>query len=295
MFASLVTAPETDLVAATRQLAGWVRDGRLGGIHLEGPFLAQSRRGAHDLGALRDGDAALVERVVDAAADGGAPGAIRQMTIAPDRPGADRLPEVLGRLGIRVAVGHTDADATITERVLREAAQRSGAPAVVTHVFNAMPPIQGREPGAAAGAIRVAVAGDAVLEVIADGIHLAPDTVRMLFEVVGPASISLVSDAMAATGLPHGDYRLGPLPVRVSERGARVVDTDAIAGSIAHLADCVRWAVVVAGVPLPDAVRSATVTPAQTYGLDAGRIVVGGPARVLVLDADLRPVPLSTR
>ncbi len=289
LFASLVSATDDQLVAATRRLAGLVRDGRLGGIHMEGPFLAASRGGAHDQAALRDADVALVELLAETAREAGAPGAIRQWTFAPDRPGAQQLPEVFARLGIRVAVGHTAADAATTERVLREAAQRAGAPAIVTHIFNAMPPISGREPGAAAGAIRAARAGDAVLEVIADGVHLTADTVRMLFETVGPGAICLVSDAMAAAGLPDGDYRLGALPVVVTQGQARVVGSGAIAGSVAHLADCLRWAVQVAGIGLAAALRSASATPAHTYGLAAGSLAVGAPARLLVLDADLRP------
>jgi N-acetylglucosamine-6-phosphate deacetylase len=111
----------------------------------------------------------------------------------------------------------------------------------------------------------------------------------MLFEVVGPGSITFISDAMAATGLPDGDYTLGGLPVTVADGAARLAGSGAIAGSVAHLADCLRWAVQVAGIDLADAVRSATATPAHTYGLDAGVLAIGAIADVLVLDADLRP------
>lgn len=289
LIASLVSAGAPELVRATQTLGGLVASGELAGIHLEGPFIAAARKGAHDPDALRDGDPGLVDALAEAAAAGGAPGALRQMTFAPDRAGADQLPAALHRHGIRVAVGHTEADARVTERVLSAAADAAGAPAIVTHIFNAMPPIRGRAPGTAVGAIRAALRGAAVLEVVADGVHLSPDTVRMLFEVVGPGSITLISDAMAATGLPDGDYTLGGLPVTVADGTARLAGSGAIAGSVAHLADCLRWAVHTAGIDLADAVRSATATPAHTFGLDAGALAIGAVADVLVLDADLRP------
>lgn len=289
LIGSLVSAGASDLITATQTLSALVASGDLAGIHLEGPFIAAARKGAHDPDALRDGDPGLVDALAEAAAAVGAPGAIRHMTFAPDRAGADLLPAALHRHGIRVNVGHTEADATLTFDVLGRAAATAGAPSLVTHIFNAMPPIRGRSPGTAAGAIRAALRGDAVLEVVADGVHLSPDTVRMLFEVVGPGSINLISDAMAATGLPDGNYTLGGLPVVVADGTARLTSSGAIAGSVAHVADCLRWAVQTAGIDLADAVLAATGTPAKAFGLDVGHLVTGGVADVLVLDADLRP------
>jgi len=290
LIGSLVSAGADDLVHATHTLGGLVASGELAGIHLEGPFIAAARKGAHDPGALRDGDPRLVEALAEAAETAGAPGAIRHLTFAPDRAGTHGLPATLHRHGIHVAVGHTEADAALTARVLRSAADATGGPAIVTHIFNAMPPIRGRAPGTAVGAIRAALGGAAVLEVVADGVHLSPDTVRMLFEVVGPESISLISDAMAATGLPDGDYTLGGLPVVVADGTARLTGSGAIAGSVAHLVDCLRWAVQTAGIDLADAVLAATATPAKTFALDAGTLVPGAVADIVVLDADLRPV-----
>lgn len=271
LVASLVSAPPDVLARQVATLAPFVADGTLAGIHLEGPFLADARRGAHDPAALTDPDPALVERLVTTAADHGAPGALRQMTFAPERPGSEALVRALVAHGIRPAVGHTDTDADTTARTLADVADRQGAPALVTHLFNGMPPLHHRAGGPVAAALTAAARGEAVVELIADGVHVAPEVVRMVFETVGPEHVALVSDAMAATGLGDGRYRLGTLDVVVDRGTARTVDTGAIAGSTSTLADCVRWAVEVARVPEADAVRAATSTPALALGLTSSR------------------------
>ena len=271
LVASLVSAPPDVLARQVATLAAFVADGTLAGIHLEGPFLADARRGAHDPAALADPDPALVERLVTTAADHGAPGALRQMTFAPERPGSEALVRALVAHGIRPAVGHTDTDAHTTARTLADVADRQGAPALVTHLFNGMPPLHHRAGGPVAAALTAAARGEAVVELIADGVHVAPEVVRMVFETVGPDHVALVSDAMAATGLGDGRYRLGTLDVVVDGGTARTVDTGAIAGSTSTLADCVRWAVEVARVPEADAVRAAMSTPALALGLTPAR------------------------
>jgi N-acetylglucosamine-6-phosphate deacetylase len=132
-----------------------------------------------------------------------------------------------------------------------------------------------------------------VVELIGDGVHLAPETVATVFDLVGPARIALVTDAMAAAGMADGRYRLGALPVEVAGGVARLATDDgagAIAGGTARLVDVVRHTVA-AGVPLPAAVQAATATPADLLGLpDAGQLAPGMRADVLVTDADLDPV-----
>ncbi|QKE83100.1 amidohydrolase family protein [Arthrobacter sp. NEB 688] len=267
LVASLVSAPFDDLVAQVATLGPLVADGTLAGIHLEGPFLAHGRRGAHDPAALTDPDPALVERLAEAAALAGAPDALRQMTIAPERPGADRLVRALVEHGVRPAVGHTEADAAVTARTLATVADLQGAPALVTHLFNGMAPMHHRAGGPVAAALAAAARGDAVVELIADGVHVAPEVVRMVFETVGPGGIALVSDAMAATGLGDGRYRLGGLEVEVHEGTARTTDTGSIAGSTSTLADCVRWCLEVVGLPEDDVLATASTTPARALGL----------------------------
>ncbi len=267
LVASLVSAPFDVLVARVATLAPLVADGVLAGIHLEGPFLALGRRGAHDPAALADPDPSLVDRLAEAVALAGAPDALRHMTFAPERPGADRLVRALVEHGIRPAVGHTEADAALTARTLAEVADLQGAPALVTHLFNGMPPMHHRAGGPVAAALAAAARGDAVLELIADGVHVAPEVVRMVFETVGPDSIALMSDAMAATGLGDGRYVLGSLEVVVEGGTARTTDTGSIAGGTSTLADCVRWCIEVVGLPEEDVRTAASSTPARVLGL----------------------------
>lgn len=267
LVASLVSAPAWGLTRQVGVLAPLVADGTLAGIHLEGPFISFTRRGAHDPTALRDPDPALVSLLVDVAAAGGAPGGIRQLTFAPERPGAGALVRACVAHGIRPAVGHTDADAGTVARSLADIADRQGAPALVTHLFNGMPGFHHRSGGPVAAALAAAGRGDAIVELIADGAHVSPDVVRMVFETVGPDAVALVSDAMTATGLGDGEYVLGSLRVRVEDGVARTTATGSIAGSTSTLADCVTWAVEVAGVGADDARRAATGTPARAVGL----------------------------
>ncbi len=265
--ASLVSAPPAELEARVGVLASLVASGELAGIHLEGPFLSPARRGAHDPAALLDPDPGLVERLVAVAAEAGAPSAIRQLTFAPELPGSDALVRTLVGHGIRPAVGHTDADAGVVTRTITAITDSQGAPALVTHLFNGMPPFHHRGGGPAAAALTAAARGEAVVELIADGVHVSPEVVRMVFETVGPGAVALVSDSTSATGLEDGTHLLGTLEVEVTGGVARTTGGGVIAGSTATLADCLRWAVEVAGVEPGDARQAATSSPATAVGL----------------------------
>ncbi len=266
--ASLVSASPADLRERVAVLARLVASSELAGIHLEGPFLSHARRGAHDPAVLTDPDTALVEQLVAVAGEEGAPSAIRQLTFAPELPGSDALVGALVAHGIRPAVGHTDADAAQVMRAITAITERQGAPAVVTHLFNGMPPFHHRAGGPVAAALLAAARGEAVVELVADGVHVAAEVVRMVFETVGPGNIALVSDATAATGLGDGAYELGTVEVEVAAGTARTTATGAIAGSTSTLADCLRWVVEVAGVDAQDARHAATRTPAAAVGLE---------------------------
>jgi N-acetylglucosamine-6-phosphate deacetylase len=285
---SLVSAPGPYLVAGATACAELVAEGVLAGIHLEGPFLSVERCGAQDPSALVDPDPVLVDALVEAGR-----GSVVQMTFAPERLGADALVAQLAAAGAVAAVGHTDSDARTARAALeriRETAPRGGRP-LVTHVFNGMPPLHHRSPGPVAAALGSAGRGDAVLEVIGDGVHLAAETVRMLFETVGPDSLALVTDAMAASGMPEGRYRLGGREVVVEGRTARLADGGSIAGGVATLLEVVRWCVTDVGVPLADAVMAASRTPAGVMGwTDLGVLEAGRRADLLVVDDELEPV-----
>jgi N-acetylglucosamine-6-phosphate deacetylase len=292
LLASLVTAPEAELLAALEVCAGLVETGGAAGIHLEGPFLSPVRAGAQDAAALRDPDLALLDRLLDAGR-----GHVRTMTYAPELPGAGQLAAHAVDRGVVPCIGHTDSDARTARAALAEAAQSKLGCAAATHLFNGMPVLHSRAPGPVAAALAAAARGEAVVELVADGVHLAPDTVGAVFDLVGPGQIALVTDAMPAAGMAAGRYRLGRLDVEVAEGVARLAgegpaESRSIAGGTARLVDVLRRTVRDAGVGLPGAVTAATATPARLLGLGeiTGALRAGLRADLLVVDEVLHPV-----
>lgn len=291
LLASLVTGEPGDLVRnlkILRELAGL---GLIAGSHLEGPFLSGQQCGAHDPVLLLEPDPEVVARMLAAAGP-----TLASMTLAAELPGASELAALLAARGIIPSLGHTAADhATAAAFLARAAAALDSAGnstgrnrPTVTHLFNAMPPLHHRSPGPVSASLSAAKAGQAVVELIADGVHLAPETVKLVFDLVGPHNITLVTDSMAATGLEDGQYRLGSLSVTVAGGVARVDATGAIAGGTSTLLDVIR-SCVAGGVPLRDAVTSASAVPASLLGLSAyaGDLRAGMQADVVVLDQDL--------
>lgn len=273
-FASLVAASIDTLVAQLATLRPLVDAGELAGIHLEGPFLSEARRGAHDPGLLCAPDAATVDRLLEAG-----DGAIAVVTLAPELPGALAAIDRLVTAGVVVAIGHTDADEVVVARALDAGAR------VVTHLFNAMPGIHHREPGP----IPLLLSDErTTVELICDGFHLHRDVVRLAVAAAGPDRVALVTDAMVAAGAPDGDYALGSLQVRVVDGRARLVTEDgrlgSIAGSTLTMAEAFAF-VVGAGATIPDAARMAASTPAVRYGLSGvGAVEIGARADLCVVD-----------
>lgn len=243
---SIVTGPPHAMLAAVEAVADAAATGAVAGIHVEGPFLARSHCGAQDPRHLRAPDPGLAQELVAAGH-----GHVRVMTLAPELPGADELAGLLLEHGVTPAVGHTGAGVAEVRRVLARTRQELARPGLVTHLFNGMPVMHHRNPGPVAGALEAAAAGDACVELVADGAHLADDTVRLVFALLGPDRIALVTDAMAAAGMPDGDYELGPRRVRVRYGVARLADDGhgPLAGGTAHLLDVVRRCAR-AGIPV---------------------------------------------
>ncbi|MCZ2807031.1 amidohydrolase family protein [Modestobacter sp. VKM Ac-2983] len=283
LVASLVSAPAAVLRERLTVLAPLVEAGELAGVHLEGPFLSAARCGAQDPAALVPGDPALLAELLTLGR-----GTVVSMTLAPETAHRAELVDLLRAHGALPSFGHTDAAAAEVTAAIRSAAP--GGPLSATHLFNGMPPLLSRAPGPVAACLAAAARGELVVELIGDGVHLAPETVATVFALVGPGAIALVTDAMAAAGMADGSYRLGSLPVEVRDGVARLAGgTGAIAGGTARLVDVVR-STVAAGVPLADAVRSATATPARLLGReDVGELVPGRRADVLVTDLYLNP------
>jgi N-acetylglucosamine-6-phosphate deacetylase len=280
LIASIVTAPPADMLRQVSALAPLVAAGHLLGIHLEGPFLSPARRGAQSAADIRDPDPALAEDLLEA---GG--GAIRIMTIAPERPAASVVIKLLISAGVVVALGHTDADYA----TMSEALSAVGGAALVTHLANGMPPLHHRAAGPAAAALVAAAADQASVELIADGVHVDAGFTRLVFGAAAPGRVVLVTDAMAAAGMPDGTYELGPQRVRVREGVARLADGDALAGGTSSLLQVVATARA-AGVGEPEAIRAATEAPAHVLGLPGhGRLAPGSPADLVVADERLTP------
>lgn len=272
MVASLVTGALPDLERQVACLADLVESGELAGIHLEGPWLALEYKGAHPPQLLTDPRPDEVERLLEAGR-----GAVRMVTIAPERPGALETIRLLAERGVVAAIGHTDADYDTTRAAIDAGA--TGA----THLFNAMAPLRHREPGPV-----LALWEDprVYLELIMDGVHVRPELVTFVTSTV-PGRVVLVTDAMAAAASADGDYVLGELPVEVRGGVARIAGTDTIAGSTLTLDAGVRNAVA-AGVPFARAVAAATSLPADYLHLpDVGRIAAGARADLAVLDSAL--------
>ncbi|SMQ71800.1 N-acetylglucosamine-6-phosphate deacetylase [Agreia sp. VKM Ac-1783] len=269
---SLVTNPLDLLTENLRGIADLAsRDPLILGAHLEGPFLSPLHRGAHEPHHLIEPEAASVEALLQASG-----GTLRQVTIAPELPGALGAIDRFVNAGVVVAVGHTDAGLDAT----REAFDHGAT--VLTHAFNAMRGIHHRAPGPVIAAFedpRVA------LELILDGVHVHPEVVRLAF-LAAPHRIVLVTDAMAAAGSADGRYRLGSLDVTVTNGEAMLSGTDTLAGSTLTQDAALANAIELAQVDPVLAVRAVTASPARALGLDErlGYLRPGFAADAVLLD-----------
>lgn len=293
LVASLVTADASTLRSRVADLAQLAADGEIAAIHLEGPFISVERRGAQNPEHITGGDADLVRELAELAG-----GALATMTVAPEAEDADAVIEALAEVGALPSLGHTDGSSSqMTHAVelsvaeLRRERGRSALP-TATHLFNGMRPIHHRDPGPALAALDAAARGDLVVEVIADGVHLDARTVAHVFALAAEENVVLVTDAMAAAGMPDGQYRLGALDVTVDAGVATLTGAAAIAGGTAHLLDVVRFAVTEAGVDLVRAVRAASSVPAAVLGMEdrIGSLAAGRRADVVLVDAQLAAV-----
>jgi N-acetylglucosamine-6-phosphate deacetylase len=277
-FPTTVTAPADQTRLALDRLAAEIEraeaarnEGRAQplGIHLEGPFISHLRRGVHPTENLLRPTIEMFDRFWQAAR-----GHIRLMTIAPELEGAAEVIAEAARRGVCVSLGHSNADFAETRAGIAAGARHC------THGFNAMRPLDHREPG-----IVGAMLTDPRLtaDLIADGIHLHPSIVKLFVTAKGPDSAVLISDATSATGMPDGRYRLGLLDVDVKD--GRCTSEGKLAGSVLTLDRAVRNVMQFAGWDLQSSVRLATLNAARVTGLpDRGRIEAGSKADIVVLN-----------
>lgn len=288
---SLVTAAPDTLRERVAMLAELAERGEIAGIHLEGPFLSAARCGAQDSRLMIPPDPDLTRELLELGR-----GHVASMTLAAELEGAHEVAAALVTGGALPSWGHTDADpaaarAAVAAGVaaLADGTGRSER-AGVTHLFNGMKPWHHRDPGSVGEFLAAAARREVVVELIGDGTHLAPEVVREVYDLLGRRGAVLVTDAMAATGMADGDYRLGTQDVTVADGVARLAAGGSIAGGTAHLLDVVRTCVH-GGIPLVDAVYMAATNPAAVLGNPVvGALEVGYWADLLITDADLHPV-----
>jgi len=273
--ATTVTAP---LDTTLRALSGLARliaippevGARPLGIHLEGPFLSHVKRGVHPPEHLLAPDISVFDRLYEAAE-----GKIRLMTLAPELPGAAELAAHATRLGVRVSLGHSNATAAETRAVIAQGAVSA------THTFNAMRPLDHREPGI----LGVVLSEDSLYsEIICDGVHTAPELVRLWWKAKGPERALLVTDAMSATGMPDGEYHLGGFAVQVAN--GRATANRVLAGSVLTLDRALENFLLFTGAPLDQALRLLTNNPAAMTGVAAGSLCVGGSADLVAVSEE---------
>ncbi|MFF1634389.1 N-acetylglucosamine-6-phosphate deacetylase [Leifsonia sp. NPDC058248] len=241
------------------------------GSHLEGPFLAVERRGAHDAAFLREPGPEMVEELI-----GASRGTMRVATIAPELPNALETIGVFIEAGVVVAIGHTAADYDQAARAFEVGAR------MLTHAFNGMNGIHHRAPGPIVAAFENP---EVTLELILDGLHVHPKVAKLAF-ASAPGRVALVTDAMAAAGASDGDYRLGSLNVTVRNGLAVLSGTSTIAGSTLTQDVALRNAVSLVGLEPTRAVEALTLTPARVLGEDHrfGRLHAGYAADAVILD-----------
>lgn len=242
------------------------RGARVLGLHIEGPMISPQRRGTHPEQYLRPIDRDAIHSWID--------GNVAMFTLAPELPGAlDAIADLTSR-GVTVSMGHSAA--TIAEARAGFAAGASHG----THLFNAMPPVDHREPGLAGF---ILTSDRATASMIVDGIHASPEMVNLVWKAMGRDRLVLITDAMAGMGMPHGEYQIGQVVVSVDSSGARNPD-GALAGSTLTMDEAVRNLARFTGCSPDDAIATATTTPRAVLGM---RTPLPNPSDLILIDDGL--------
>jgi N-acetylglucosamine-6-phosphate deacetylase len=241
------------------------------GIHLEGPFLSHKRRGVHPPEYLVEPTLQIFERLWQAAR-----GHVRMMTIAPELPGALEVIAEAARRNVLVSMGHSDAVLEAARAGVRAGARHA------THTFNAMRPLDHRDPGILA---EVLTDRQLTADIIVDGIHVAPEVVQLFLLAKGIERAVLITDATAAAGMPDGTYQLGSIQVEVKD--GRCTMDGKLAGSVLTMDRAVRNVTQFAGWSLQQAIRAATLNPTRAVGLaQHGQLAPGAEANIVALNPD---------
>jgi N-acetylglucosamine-6-phosphate deacetylase len=244
------------------------------GVHVEGPFINAGKKGAQPAAAIRDPDPAACAEYLRAA-----PGRVKVMTLAPELPGGLELIRLLVSEGVVASLGHSEADYETALAAIEAGATHA------THLYNAMPALHHRRPSLTTACLNE----PAILaEIIPDGVHVAPEMVRLAARAKGRDGLILVTDAMAAVGCPDGNYTLGSNQVVVRGELCTLTDGVTIASSMLTMNRAVGKAVAFTGMSLTDATRMASLVPAALCGVAErkGSLAAGKDADIAVLNAD---------
>jgi len=276
------TAPFPDIWRAFDAISEVMADrgpaeARALGMHMEGPLFSPQQAGAHNANLLKMPGPEERETLL------GYAGRLRRVTLAPEREGAMALIRDLSDRGVLVCGGHSDALYGVVCQAM-EAGLRH-----ITHLWSSMSLMRRIGPKRYSGMLEAALVEDGLTaEMIADGYHLPSSLMKIAYRMKGPDKLALVSDAMRAAGLGPGVYDLAGIKALVEEGSgvAVTMDRTAFAGSISSVAQCVQHVVQVVGIPLVDALRMATETPARIIGAgnQVGRLAPGLAADLLILD-----------
>lgn len=271
-----MTLEEDEIENILRQFSGYEagEGADICGIYMEGPFISQYKKGAQNSSFIRKPDVSMFRRLQEISGN-----KIKVVTIAPEIEGALEFIKML-KDEVTISIAHTEANYEQTLKALQSGAKQ------ITHLYNAMPPMNHREPGVIGAALDNK---GCYVELICDGVHLHPSVIRATLRMLEEDKIILISDSMMATGLNDGIYTLGKQEVKVTGRFAYLADTNTIAGSVTNLMDCIRYLVKEVGISLDQAIRYATVNPAKALGIfdRYGSISYGKVANIVLLDQNL--------
>lgn len=248
------------------------------GLHLEGPYFAYGQRGAQDPRYLRDPSPEEYEKILDACKS------VLRWSIAPELPGAIEMGKALKKRGILPAIGHSDAEWDDVQKAYEAGFTH------VTHLYSGMSTVHRKNAYRYIGVVESAyLIDDMTVEIIADGKHLPAELLKFVYKFKGPDKIALVTDSMRGAGMPDGPTMLGHhtngLPCIIEEGVAKLLDRTAFAGSVATFDRLVRNMIIMAEVPMHEAVKMATKTPAMIMNLtDRGEIAPGKRADIIMFN-----------
>lgn len=271
-----MTLPESQLTKICETTASYSATSHSGaelaGIHLEGPFLSEAKKGAQNAAFLHKPDGKMLLRLQERSGN-----MVKQVTLAPEYSESTDFILQAKEHGIIVSLGHTAADYDTASAAFDAGATH------VTHLFNGMNPFHHRNPGVVGAAFDHP---DVTVELICDGLHIHESMIRSVFQLFGADRVVMISDSLRATGMPDGIYPFGGQEIEVHGNRATIAGhPETLAGSVTSVMGCLRHAVSI-GIPLADAVKAASTNPARVLGIDhrAGDLEVGKEASIVLLN-----------